>query len=126
VAGWWRAGVLQLLKLPLDGCLDHARRQLSVEIRVGRRREVVEPAVGEQLVGRGGPRLHLRDPVPGTIEVGAHVARMRADARGGLVRPGLGLGGGVGGLEGLLFGAKRGDPFREASFVVLQLRLLPL
>ncbi|MEC5150230.1 hypothetical protein RCH22_001871 [Cryobacterium psychrotolerans] len=95
------------------------------EVLVRGRREIVQDSSGEQFIGRGSTRLHLRDPVPGPIEVGADITQIRTDAGRCLIRPRLGLGSCIGGLESLLLGPERGHPFGESPLVVLQLHLLP-
>ncbi len=80
---------------------------LDVVDRLG---QVVERARSQQLVERPGARLHAGDLVLGPLHGRPGVARGVRDARHGLAHLGLGLGGGVGGLERLLLGAEALDP----------------
>ena len=68
--------------------------------------DVVEGAGGDQLVDGPGAGLHRGGLVLGPLDGHADVAHLLADAGDGLADPGLGLGGGVGGLDRLLAGAE--------------------
>ena len=70
---------------------------------------VVERAGGQQLVDRAGAGLHLRGLVLGPLDRQADVAHLLGDAGERLADPGLRLGRGVGGLDGLLLGAEGVD-----------------
>ena len=65
---WRRVGVLQCLELALHVGPRRDGGQLPLDVGIGCGREVLQRPAGEQLVGGGRARLHLRDPVACTVE----------------------------------------------------------
>ena len=68
---------------------------------------VLQRAGGQQLIQRAGPGLHLLGLVLRALDRHADVAHLLGDPGDGLADAGLGLGGGIGGLDGLLAGTER-------------------